>query len=36
METYIEPFEALSVEGLLTVAIQNVGAVSTSYQVDLL
>ncbi|XP_065919343.1 hapless 2-like [Dysidea avara] len=34
VETYIEPFEALSVEGLLTVAIQNVGTVSTSYQVS--
>ena len=35
VEAYISPFEALSVEGLLTILVQNTGSVSASYQVSI-
>lgn len=34
VEAFISPFEALSVEGLLTVLVQNTGSISASYQVS--
>ena len=35
VEAYIDPFESLSVDGLLMVIVQNTGMITATYQVDM-